>query len=63
MKGCTSMTTTQKQSIRKIKKLPIFEDEKDLLIFLERSLTDTLKQFIRVSISTLVRAEMEQIGL
>lgn len=61
MKGCTSMPTTQKQSNRKIKKLPIFEDEKDLLSFLERSLTDNLKQFIRVSISTLVRAEMEQI--
>lgn len=55
------MLATQKQSNRKIKKLPVFEHEKDLLSFLERSLTDNLKQFIRVSISTLVRAEMEQI--
>jgi len=55
------MPVTQKQSNRKIKKLPVFEHEKDLLSFLERSLTDNLKQFIRVSISTLVRAEMEQI--
>jgi putative transposase len=57
------MHTTHYKSnkITKIKKLPIFDDEKDLLQFLERSLTDNLKQFIRVSISTLVKAEMEQI--
>ena len=55
------MSTTQNNSIKSIKKLPVFEDEKDLLSFLERSLTDNLKQFIRVSISTLVKAEMEQI--
>ena len=41
--------------------MPIFEDDKDLMQFLERSLTDNLKQFIRVSISTLVKAEMQQI--
>ena len=55
------MHTTQKYSSKRIKKLPVFEDEKDLLSFLERSLTDNLKQFIRVSISTMVKAEMEQI--
>ena len=55
------MSTTQNNSIRSIKKLPVFEDEKDLLQFLERSLTDNLKQFIRVSISSLVKAEMKQI--
>lgn len=55
------MHTTQTKSIKKIKKLPVFNDDKELLSFLERSLTDNLKQFIRVSISTLVRAEMEQI--
>ncbi|MCA9348103.1 hypothetical protein KC867_01690, partial [Candidatus Saccharibacteria bacterium] len=54
------MTTTQKYSNKRIKKLPVFDDEKDLLQFLERSLTDNLKQFIRVSISSLVKAEMEQ---
>ena len=52
---------TQNNSIRRIKKLPVFEDEKDLLTFLERSLTDNLKQFIKVSITSLVKAEMEQI--
>ena len=52
---------TQNNSIRRIKKLPVFEDEKDLLVFLERSLTDNLKQFIKVSITSLVKAEMEQI--
>jgi len=55
------MVTTQNNSIKQIKRLPIFDDDKDLLQFLERSLTDNLKQFIRVSISTLVKAEMEQI--
>ena len=55
------MSTTQNNNIRRIKKLPIFEDDKDLMQFLERSLTDNLKQFIKVSISTLVKAEMQQI--
>ena len=55
------MATTQIKSNRNIKKLPVFEDEKDLLIFLERSLTDNLKQFIKISISTLIKSEMEQI--
>lgn len=55
------MLTTHNKSIKQIKKLPVFDDEKDLLNFLERSLTDNLKQFIRVSISALVKAEMEQI--
>ena len=55
------MNTTQYKSNRKIKKLPVFNDDKELLQFLERSLTDNLKQFIKVSVSTLVKAEMEQI--
>lgn len=55
------MATTQIKSIRTIKKLPVFDDDKDLLAFLERSLTDNLKQFIRHSITTLVKAEMEQV--
>lgn len=55
------MPTTHINSNKVIKKLPVFEDEKDLMQFLERSLTDNLKQFIRVSISTLVKAEMQQI--
>jgi len=55
------MSTTQINSNKRVKKLPIFEDEKDLLSYLERSLTDNLKQFIRVSVSTMVKAEMEQI--
>ena len=55
------MSTTQINSNKRIKKLPVFEDEKDLLSFLERSLTDNVKQFIRVSVSAMVKAEMEQI--
>ena len=41
--------------------MPVFDDEKDLSAFLEKSLTDNLKHFIRHSITTLVKAEMEQI--
>ena len=55
------MLTTQTKSIKKIKKMPIFNDEKELSLFLEKSLTDNLKYFIRHSITTLVKAEMEQI--
>jgi transposase-like protein len=55
------MTTTQFKSTKKIRKMPIFDDEKDLSAFLEKSLTDNLKHFIRHSITTLVKAEMEQI--
>lgn len=55
------MATTQIKSIRSIRKLPVFEDDKELLAFLERSLTDNLKQFIRHSITTLVKAEMESL--
>lgn len=55
------MSTIQNNSIKKIKKLPVFDDDKELLQFLERSLTDNLKQFIKISITSLVKAEMEQI--
>lgn len=55
------MPTTHTNSNKIIRKLPVFDDERELMQFLERSLTDNLKQFIRVSISTLVKAEMEQI--
>lgn len=55
------MTTTQFKSTKKIRKMPVFDDEKDLSAFLEKSLTDNLKHFIRHSITTLVKAEMEQI--
>lgn len=41
--------------------MPVFETEKDLSAFLEKSLTDNLKHFIRHSTTTLVKAEMEQI--
>ena len=53
---------TRTNLVKRIKKLPVFQDEKDLLTFLERSLTDNLKQFIKVSITSLIKAEMEQIG-
>lgn len=55
------MSTTQFKSTKKIRKMPVFDDEKDLSAFLEKSLTDNLKHFIRHSITTLVKAEMEQI--
>jgi putative transposase len=55
------MSTTQTKSTRTIKKLPVFDDDRDLSLYLERSLTDNLKHFIRHSVTTLVKAEMEQL--
>lgn len=40
-------------------KLPVFQDDQDLQRFLERNLEDSLKQLIRVSVTTMVRAELE----
>jgi len=55
------MSTIQTKSNRKVKRMPVFNDDKELSSFLEKSLTDNLKHFIRHSITTLVKAEMEQI--
>lgn len=44
---------------RKPAKLPIFNDESDLQRFLERNLEDSLKQLIKVSVTAMVRAELE----
>src|ERR1700758_639424 len=55
------MPTTQIKSNRTVKKMPLFDDDKELSSYLERSLTDNLKHFIRHSVTTLVKAEMEQL--
>ncbi|MDE1871806.1 MAG: IS256 family transposase [Patescibacteria group bacterium] len=52
------MAPTQSQS-SKIKRLPVFEDDRELQKFLEISFTDSLKQMIRVTVKTMVKAEME----
>ena len=43
----------------KIKKLEIFQEEKELQKFLETNFTESLKQMIRVTVKTMVKTEME----
>lgn len=45
--------------VNKIKKLPVFDEEKDLQKFLETNFTESLKQMIRVSVKVMVKEEME----
>lgn len=49
--------TTQTNNT-KIARLPIFTEEKDLAKFLETNFTESLKQMIRVTVHTMVKAEM-----
>lgn len=42
-------------------KLPIFANELELQKYLETSLCENLKQFIKISVNTMVKAEMEEI--
>ncbi|MEK7152984.1 MAG: IS256 family transposase [Patescibacteria group bacterium] len=42
-------------------KLPVFNDSQDLQAFLQRNLEESLKQLIKVSVTTMVRAEMESL--
>lgn len=44
----------------KIKKLEVFSEEKELQKFLETNFTESLKQMIRVTVKTMVKAEMEE---
>lgn len=56
------MYSTQNKSNKnqyKPAKLPIFNDEADLQQFLRRNLEDSLQQLIRVSVTTMVKAELE----
>jgi transposase-like protein len=43
----------------KIKKLPLFEEAKDLLKFLESNFTESLRQAIRILVKTMIKEEME----
>lgn len=52
-------STQSKSSKSKSAKLPIFGDDRELTQFLEHNLHDSLKQLIRVSVTSLVRAELE----
>jgi transposase-like protein len=42
-------------------KLPVFRDDQDLQQFLERNLEDSLKQLIKVSVTTMVKHELESL--
>lgn len=54
-----SLTQTNNNKFRKIKKLPVFTGERELQKFLETSFTDNLKQLIRVTVQIMVKSEME----
>jgi putative transposase len=54
------MYSTQTKSTKsKPAKLPIFGDDRELTQYLEHNLQDSLKQLIRVSVTSLVKAELE----
>lgn len=58
------MYTTQNKSNKnkhKSAKLPVFNDDRDLQQFLERNLEDSLKQLIRISVTTTVKAELQSL--
>lgn len=58
------MYTTQNKSNKnnhKPAKLPVFQDDQDLQQFLRRNLEDSLQQLIRVSVTTMVKAELENL--
>lgn len=60
------MYTTQQNSNKshantKPAKLPVFNSDNDLQAFLQRNLEDSLKQLIRVSVTTMVRTELESL--
>jgi transposase-like protein len=46
---------------KKPAKLPVFNDDRDLQQFLERNLEDSLKQLIRLSVTTMVKTEMQSL--
>ena len=52
------MIPTQNNST-KIKRLEVFSEEKELQKFLETNFTESLKQMIKVTVKTMVKAEME----
>ena len=43
----------------KVKRLEVFQEEKELQKFLETNFTESLKQMIRVTVKTMVKTEME----
>jgi len=50
--------STQKYDT-KIRKLPVFDEEKDLARFLETNFTESLKNMIKLTVKTMVKTEME----
>lgn len=50
--------TTQSHST-KIRKLPVFDEEKELAKFLETNFTESLKNMIKLTVKTMVKSEME----
>lgn len=50
---------TQQGNITKIKRLEVFSEERELQKFLETNFTESLKQMIKVTVKTMIKAEME----
>lgn len=54
-------TTQPKSSKSKPAKLPVFDSDRELAAFLERNLQDSLKQLIRVSVTNMVKTELQSL--
>ena len=54
------MPNTTRSNCTRISKLPVFVNESELLKFLENGFTDSLKQFIRLMIKTMMKEEMNK---
>lgn len=54
------MITPTQHNNNKVCKFPVFSEERELQKFLEVNFTESLKQMIKVTVKTMVKAEMEE---
>ncbi|MBU0619267.1 IS256 family transposase [Patescibacteria group bacterium] len=54
------MSNAAQRNYSKINKLPIFENNQQLIKFLESSFTESLKQLIRLTVKTMIKTEMNE---
>ncbi len=54
------MPNATQKDYSKINKLPVFAGEQELTKFLESNFTESLKQFIRLIIKTMIKNEMDK---
>lgn len=53
------MIPTQINGTKKVRRLPVFDDNYQLEKFLTENFTESLKQMIKVVVKTMVKTEME----